>query len=73
VTSYAGTRDLPLRFKLGETLLGQCAQDRKKLVVNDFPADGLRMGGALAEAKPASVVYLPVLFEKQVKAVIELA
>jgi len=73
VTSYAGMRDLPSRYRLGETLLGQCAQDRKKLVVNDFPPEALRMGGALAEAKPASVVYLPVLFEKQVKAVIELA
>src|SRR5262245_28161882 len=73
VTAYAGTRDLPARYKLGETLVGQCASDRKKLVVTDFPAEGFRMGGALAEAKPASVVYLPVLFEKQVKAVIELA
>src|SRR5262247_1400758 len=38
VTAYAGTRDLPPRYKLGETLVGQCAQDRKKLVVTDFPA-----------------------------------
>ncbi|HLY10456.1 MAG TPA: response regulator, partial [Planctomycetota bacterium] len=73
VTAYAGTRDLPQRYKLGETLVGQCAQDRRKLVVNEFPPDSLWMGGALAEAKAASVVYLPVLFEKQVKAVIELA
>jgi HAMP domain-containing protein/CheY-like chemotaxis protein/signal transduction histidine kinase len=73
VTAYAGTRDLPQRYKLGETLVGQCALDRRKLVVSEFPPNSLWMGGALAEAKPASVVYLPVLFEKQVKAVIELA
>jgi signal transduction histidine kinase/CheY-like chemotaxis protein/HAMP domain-containing protein len=73
VTAYAGTRSLPQSYKLGETLVGQCAQDKRKLVVNEFPSDTLRMGGALGEAKPASVVYLPVVFEKQVKAVIELA
>jgi CheY-like chemotaxis protein/HAMP domain-containing protein len=73
VAAYAGTRDLPQRYRLGETLVGQCALDRRKLVVNEFPPDGRWMGGALAEAKPASIVYLPVLFEKQVKAVIEVA
>ena len=31
------------------------------------------MDGAIAEARPASVVFLPVLFEKQVKAVISLS
>ncbi|HEX7896542.1 MAG TPA: HAMP domain-containing protein [Planctomycetota bacterium] len=73
VTSYGGTRDIPSRFKLGETLVGQSARDRKKLIVDDWPAEGWRVDGAIAEAKPASVVFLPVLFEKQVKAVISLS
>ncbi|HZC80368.1 MAG TPA: HAMP domain-containing protein, partial [Nitrospiraceae bacterium] len=73
VTTYGGTRELPVRFKLGETLIGQCARDRKKLVVHDFPEQSWRINVGLAEAKPANVVVLPVLFEKQVKAVITLA
>jgi CheY-like chemotaxis protein/signal transduction histidine kinase len=73
VTTYGGTRELPTRFKIGETLIGQCARDRKKLVVHDFPEESWRINVGLAEAKPANVVVLPVLFEKQVKAVITLA
>ncbi len=73
VSSYGGTRELQPRFKLGETLIGQCARDRKKLVVRDFPEQSWRINVGLAEAKPANVVVLPVLFEKQVKAVITLA
>ena len=73
VTSYAGSRDLQVRLKLAETLIGQSALDRKKLVVDEFPEDGWHINAGLAEAKSSHVVVLPVLFEKQVKAVIALA
>src|SRR5690349_1378781 len=73
VTSFAGSRDLPSRLRLGETLVGQCAVDRRKLVVDDFPGDGWRISMGLAEAKPSHAVVLPVLFEKHVKAVIALS
>jgi CheY-like chemotaxis protein/HAMP domain-containing protein len=73
VTAYGGTRDIPGRFRLGETLIGQSARDRRKLVVNDWPEEGWRIDSALAATKPANVVVLPVLFEKQVKAVIALS
>jgi CheY-like chemotaxis protein/signal transduction histidine kinase/HAMP domain-containing protein len=73
VTTYGGTRDIPPRLRLGETLVGQSARDRKKLVVDGLPPEGWRIDTVLAEVKPASVVVLPVLFEKQVKAVISLA
>ena len=73
VTSYAGSRDLQVRLKLAETLIGQSAVDRKKLVVDEFPEDRWHINAGLAEAKPSHVVVLPVLFEKQVKAVIALA
>src|SRR5947208_2552801 len=73
VTSYAGSRDLPVRLKLAETLIGQCALDHKRLVVDEFTEDAWHISAGLAEAKPSHVVVLPVLFEKQVKAVIALA
>src|SRR6266576_2970229 len=73
VTSYAGSRDLPVRLKLAETLIGQCALDHKRLVVDEFTEDAWHISAGLAESKPSHVVVLPVLFEKQVKAVIALA
>src|SRR5487761_1234479 len=72
VTAYAGTRERPPRIRLGETMIGQAARDRKKLLVQDLPGDGWRIHTGLVEARPANVVVLPVLFEKQVKAVITL-
>jgi CheY-like chemotaxis protein/signal transduction histidine kinase/HAMP domain-containing protein len=73
ITSYAGTKAVPERLVLGETLIGQSARDRKKLVVSEIPEATWRVDLAMAEAKPANLVVLPVLFEKQVKAVISLA
>jgi HAMP domain-containing protein/signal transduction histidine kinase/CheY-like chemotaxis protein len=73
VTTYAGQRELQPRFKLGEGLIGQCAVERKKLVVTAPQEQTWKITSALTEGKPAAMVVLPVLFEKQVKAVIELA
>ncbi len=72
VTAFAGTRALPPRIRLGETMVGQAARDRKKLMVENVPEEGWTIHTGLVEAQPANVVVLPVLFEKQVKAVITL-
>ena len=45
----------------------------KRLLVSDLPADTLRVSSGLFSALPRDVVVLPVLFEGQIKAVIELA
>src|SRR5437667_369656 len=60
VTSYAGSRDLPVRLKLAETLIGQCALDHKRLVVDEFTEDAWHISAGLAESKPSHVVVLPV-------------
>jgi signal transduction histidine kinase len=58
---------------LGEGLLGQCAVEKQRMLIADVPATAVSIGSALVQAVPRSVVVLPVLFEGQVKAVIELA
>ena len=45
----------------------------KPILVTDAPADYIRIRSGLGEAAPVNVVVLPVLFEEQVLAVIELA
>jgi signal transduction histidine kinase/HAMP domain-containing protein/ActR/RegA family two-component response regulator len=64
---------LPRKIPFGEGLVGQCAVDKKRILLRQAPADYIRIGSALGSAAPANVVILPVLFEGQVKAVIELA
>jgi signal transduction histidine kinase/DNA-binding response OmpR family regulator/HAMP domain-containing protein len=68
-----GGRDLPAQIRAGEGLMGECARQRKTLLVSRVPASFLRIRSSLGEARACSVVVLPVLFENHLKAVIELA
>jgi CheY-like chemotaxis protein/HAMP domain-containing protein len=60
-------------LKLGEGLVGQCAVERRRLLITELPPNTVRVGSGLFSALPRNVIVLPVLFEEQVKAVIELA
>ncbi|HEV2239354.1 MAG TPA: response regulator, partial [Ktedonobacterales bacterium] len=61
------------RLALGEGLLGQCAVERRRMLVSDLPPQAVPIRSGLVEAPPRNLIVLPVLFEDQVKAVIELA
>jgi HAMP domain-containing protein/signal transduction histidine kinase/DNA-binding response OmpR family regulator len=61
------------RYALGEGLVGQCAVDRQRFLLADIPRDAIHVRGGLVEARPRNIIVLPVLYEGQVKAVIELA
>ncbi|MHB8589607.1 MAG: response regulator, partial [Candidatus Dormibacteraceae bacterium] len=71
--AYKQRKNLPKEFRLGEGLVGQCAVERHRIVVTQVPPDYIRINSALGEATPANIVVLPVLFEGDVRAVIELA
>ena len=61
------------RLRLGEGLIGQCARDARLLFITEIPSDVAPITSGLFRAPPRHVIVLPVLFEGQVKAVIELA
>ena len=61
------------RLQPGEGLVGQCAVEKQRMLITDVPETVAPIRSGLFEAPPRNVVVLPVLFEKQVKAVIELA
>ncbi|MGE3290999.1 MAG: response regulator, partial [Geminicoccaceae bacterium] len=75
VSSYADAGEVgyPKNLQMGEGLLGQCARDARRLLLTDLPVGTAPVRSALVRARPRSIVVLPVLFEGQVKAVIELA
>jgi HAMP domain-containing protein/CheY-like chemotaxis protein/signal transduction histidine kinase len=58
---------------IGEGLIGQCACEKRRLLITELPPNASPIRSALFEAPPRSAVVLPVLFESDVKAVIELA
>ncbi|HYL87305.1 MAG TPA: response regulator [Burkholderiales bacterium] len=58
---------------LGEGLVGQCAIEKRKLMLSSVPSSGFRIATGLSEQSAADVLVLPVIFEGQVRGVIELA
>jgi HAMP domain-containing protein/CheY-like chemotaxis protein/signal transduction histidine kinase len=75
LSAYADNSDAGFRRRLrtGEGLVGQCASEKKRMLVSDLPADTLPIQSGLFQAVPRNVIVLPVQFEDSVKAVIELA
>jgi HAMP domain-containing protein/CheY-like chemotaxis protein/signal transduction histidine kinase len=75
LASYADVRESPSprRFRFGEGFVGECAVQRQRLLLARIPQDSIRMGSGLVEAQPRNVIVLPVLYEGEIKAVIELA
>jgi CheY-like chemotaxis protein len=72
LASYASD-ELPDEITLGAGLVGQCAKEKQRVLLTDVPQDYTPIHSSLGATKPANIVVLPVLYEGQTKAVIELA
>ncbi len=73
LASYAQSGHQPERISVGEGLVGQCALEKQRILLHQVPRQYTRIRSSLGESSPATVVVLPVLFEGDTKAVIELA
>ncbi len=75
LSAYAddGSNGHPQALGLGEGLIGQCAVDKRRMLITDMPDSTVPISSALFKMPPRNNIVLPVLFENQVKAVIELA
>ena len=70
---YEERKHLSTTFRLGEGLVGQCAKEKKRIMLTDVPGDYVRISSGLGESTPFNIIVLPVLFEGSLRAVIELA
>ena len=61
------------RFKMGESLVGQAALEKRCILLTDIPNNYAKVSSGLGEFHPTNIVVLPILFEGQVKAVMELS
>jgi len=59
--------------RVGEGLVGQCAAEKRRMLITELPKKTSPIRSGLFKAVPKNVIVLPVLFEDRVKAVIELA
>ncbi|TKK68900.1 response regulator [Ilyomonas limi] len=66
-------RALDQTLKRGEGIAGQCAASGKNIVITNIPDDSIKLMYATGEIKPRSIIAVPVFFERELKAVVELA
>ncbi|GAB3729256.1 HAMP domain-containing protein [Luteimonas pelagia] len=60
-------------LEFGQGLVGQCAAQGQLIQINDVPPDSVQIESGLLSARPRNVMVIPVRFEDQMKAVLELA
>jgi len=71
--AYKERKHVANRFRLGEGVVGQAALEKKSILLTRVPSDYIQVTSGLGEAPPLNLIVLPVLFEDDVRAVIELA
>jgi HAMP domain-containing protein/CheY-like chemotaxis protein/signal transduction histidine kinase len=71
--AYKERKHVANRFLLGEGLIGQAALEKKPILLTNVPSDYIQITSGLGESPPRNILVMPVLFEGEVKAVIELA
>jgi len=60
-------------FKFGESLIGQCAVDKKMMVINDVPEGYISVSSGVGKAVPKRLIIFPLIHNEELKGVIELA
>ncbi len=58
---------------LGEGLVGQCAIEKSKILLTNIPSSAFRIATGLSEGAALDVLVLPIVFEGEVRGVLELA
>ncbi|MEX2168660.1 MAG: HAMP domain-containing protein [Pirellulales bacterium] len=71
--AYEKPGEVGKQLELGQGLVGQCALEKQKIVMTKVPPEYVRISSGLGSATPVNLIVLPVVFEGQVKAVLELA
>jgi len=71
--AYKERKHLNKEFHIGESLVGQAAFEKQRILITDAPDDYVQINSGLGEAKPMNIIVLPIVFEGQVLAVMELA
>jgi HAMP domain-containing protein/CheY-like chemotaxis protein/GAF domain-containing protein len=70
---YKKRKNVSNQFKFGEALVGQAALEGKSILISQAPPDYVKVTSGLGEASPVNIIVMPILFEDQVLAVVELA
>jgi CheY-like chemotaxis protein/signal transduction histidine kinase/HAMP domain-containing protein len=71
--AYKERKGISNRYRMGEGLVGQCAIEKERILISNAPADYVQITSGLGESRPQNIVVQPVVFEGEVRAIVELA
>ena len=71
--AYGDEVKVSKEYALGQGLVGQCAVEKERILLTNVPKNYIKISSGLGKASPVNLIVLPVLFETEIKAVIELA
>ena len=75
LASYAfkERKNLSQQYALKEGIVGQCAYEKQRILLTNVPDNYIKISSGLGEATPLNIVALPVVFEGDLQAIVELA
>ncbi|WP_312096602.1 response regulator [Niallia sp.] len=71
--AYKERKHMTTEFEGGEGLIGQVVLEKTPILLTHVPADYVSVKSGLGEAAPLNLYVIPILFEGDVKAVLEMA
>ena len=71
--AYSNINHKDESFQIGEGLIGQCVLEKQTILLNQVPNDYIKIRSGTGESSPKNIIILPVQFEGDVLAVIEIA
>ncbi len=71
--AFKERKHMTTSFRAGEGLIGQCALEKTPITLSKVPSDYITVKSGLGEAPPLKLYLLPILFEGEVKGIVEIA
>ena len=59
-------------FAVGQSLVGQAAQNKKYILVEDVPQDYIKISSSIGQSTPANILVFPFFYIGKVKGVLEI-
>ncbi len=69
--AYSNNELYSKQFKLGDGIIGQCALEKKTILLKQIPENYIKINSGLGKEKPKNIIISPILFEDEIVGVIE--